>query len=166
MRYVKLISFFILFAFLCFPSRVFATEIRISEFFPNPAGQDTTEWIELYNAGNEDAMLDEWILRDVFGTVHSSVLNGYILPPQSFLVLWSSSTGIQLNNDREQVVLISPEGEEIYSGIYSNAKEDISLSLFESDWKESLPTPGSSNIMKTLPTPTPTPTLLPITFKQ
>jgi len=164
-----IVLFSTLFFLIFVHKTAYAADVYINEFLPNPTGQDTHEWIELYNSGAEDVSLDGWYIEDVFGSTKQFSLNGYTIATQTYIILDSAITGISLNNDKEQVKLTSPDSIESFSDMYQNSQENISYALFSGLWQKGLPTPGTVNsplpsptpIMSPSPTPTPVPTIAP-----
>lgn len=124
-------------------------DILISEFMPNPEGSDETEWIEIFNKGDNVANLGGFILDDKQGG-----LNEYIIPlgtnilPQTFLVFKRQDTKIALNNTDDMVRLLYPSGEVLAQISYDKALENHSASLNIKDnkfyWTEDI-TKGKTN---------------------
>ena len=154
-----LFQFFIIF-FVCF--RVvfaqFACGVRISEFLPNPVGDDAAgEFIELENTCNEIKLLDGVTVSDRYGTTKSFILNGFNIEPRGLLVLRREQTLISLNNDVEQVELTDAQGVLIdRSDVYEVVQEGYALARFDQNWQVVPPTLGQANVEPTLlPSPAP-----------
>lgn len=124
-------------------------DILISEFMPNPEGNDEAEWIEIFNNGDNVAHLGGFILDDKEGGS-----SGYIIPlgvnilPQTFLVFKRQDTKIALNNTDDMVRLLYPSGEVLAQISYDKALENYSASLNMKDnkfyWTENI-TKGKAN---------------------
>ena len=123
-----------------------AYRLIINEILPNPAGSDNeAEFIEIINLGGETADLNGWKISD---GVKSFGLSGSLAPEG--LTFWlRSKTGISLNNtSKEEVKIISPQGEVVDKITYDSAPEDESYARTASGtylWTAS-PTLGQSNI--------------------
>lgn len=141
------------------------SSIEISEFLPNPPGNDEEgEWIELQNMADTPVSLEGWQISDVYGSTKTYGFGGEdgtfpVMDPGAFLLLSRSVTGITLNNDAEQIVLADPEGRAVVSGLFSPVQEDVSYALIDCVWSTASPTPGKEN--SPLPSPTPGPSVLP-----
>ncbi|MBI5151250.1 MAG: lamin tail domain-containing protein [Candidatus Pacebacteria bacterium] len=156
-----LIPFFLV---LVVPAYATQQPIEISEFYPNPPGDDTSqEWIELHNTTEHEQNLDGWTISDVYGTIREFSLLGKTIQSNGYLVILRQESGIALNNDSEQVVLRSPEGQELRSGICPDTSEGKTCAVLSSVWEEATPTQGAENIPplsspppSTSPIPSPT----------
>lgn len=129
--------------------------LMISELLPNPTGSDAEEFIELYNAGTQIIDLSGFNLQDLSGKKYD--LSGQ-LAADNYLALKQKTTGIQLNNTSDELSLFFG-GRLIDSTYYENAKESLSWSRFDKDFKWSLTdTPGKKNLLtapKDVDTPAP-----------
>lgn len=145
--------------FLAFavPAYAVSPSIEITEFYPNPPGDDTSqEWIELHNTTDHDQNLDGWTISDVYGTIHEFSLLGKTIQANGYLVILRQESGIALNNDTEQLILRSPEGQELRSGICPDTSEGKSCAVLFGVWEEATPTQGTENVP---PLVSPSPTL-------
>jgi hypothetical protein len=130
---------------------IYSQSVIISEFIPNPKGPDTeNEWIELFNQSDQIANLTGWQLDDQTEGSQPFVfpVNSFIAPHQ-FLVLRRPITKLALNNDRDQVRLIYPDGSLASQVSYSGEKkEGFSIAFDGQDyfWTK-IPTPGMANII-------------------
>lgn len=81
--------------------------IKINEILPNPQGSDTNfEFVELYNYGEKELLLDGLVLDDILeGGSSEQSLTG-ILKPKSYLLIQGKDLGISLNNSGDEVNLI------------------------------------------------------------
>ncbi len=150
--------------YICFPQVIFASDIVINEYFPNPEGSsEISEWIEIYNTTDSEIDLTGWKIDDLTnGGSSIYVLHGETkIAGKSFYVLERSVTGLILNNDSDHIRLLSNTDQEVDIYIYSKTLEGVIYGRSTdggSDWVEfSTPTKGSSNSSGiVLPTPTST----------
>lgn len=129
--------------------------IKINEFLPNPEGDDNAklpegEKIELFNLGEEDANLEEFVLVDDFGhrlTISDShVIETTIIPKEDYLVIYTNGKSGFLNNEGfERVKLLSPSGDLIDEVSYSDSQEGVSWAFIEGSWYKSRPSFGFEN---------------------
>jgi len=121
------------------------------------------EWIELYNASDQEVSLAGWMLDDLLdgGTAPFTFPAGAVLGPCAYGVYYLRDTGVVLNNDRDQVWLIAPDG---------SVRDQVEYQVVEADaaygrrtgcvgeWVLCRdPSPGEEN-RPPPPTPTPLPT--------
>ena len=133
---------------------VYSDNIIINELYPNPSGDSSAEWIELYNNSSEDIDLKDWILEDTQGSIHQyQFIDSTIIRAFGFLLLSRTETGITLNNDRDGVKLIKPNGVILYTTLeFSDGEKGWSFARTNSgswSWTSQI-TPGNTNII-TLP---------------
>lgn len=124
------------------------TTVEITELFPDPtspATDSSDEFIELFNAGTEAALLNGWKLRDAAG--HASSLDGVSLQSGQYLALMSSQTKISLNNSGDTVSLINPAGEIVMTTPdYGAAQEGLTYGSSAEGWGWlATPTPNAAN---------------------
>ena len=144
------------------PVPVYSDAIRINEFIPNPAGDDTKlEFIELYNTSEDAVDIAGWKLDDIAdgGSSVFTIPQGVALSAHGYVVFYSDQTKIALNNDSDHVRLLRPDGVVQDDAEYASSKEGYSYNHIDgSDFQQSShTTPGEENIIE-LPSPTPTPT--------
>ena len=86
--------------------------ITINEFMANPSGKDEEEeWIEIYNDADEIMDISGWQLDDVASGSKPFVFpKNTLIAPKSYVVFTRQVTGIALNNDKDSVRLLMPEG--------------------------------------------------------
>ena len=122
--------------------------IVINEILPAPEGpDDTSEWIELYNANSFDVDMGGWKIKDSQGalTEYTFPKNITILG-KGYLVLKRPATNITLNNDQDSLDLILPNGKIVSSASYQNAPKNQSYNGTASGWQwSSTLTPGAAN---------------------
>lgn len=127
-------------------------EIIITEFLPNPAGEDkNNEWIELYNNEDEDVSLqDYWITNS---SEKKYVLNALSITSKSYLIINSTESGIIIKNTGDELNLFYPNNSLAFRIKFDGGvKEGLSFSRFNGQWAWTTPTPGKENIKNT-PTP-------------
>ena len=128
-------------------------ELRISEIFPNPAGNDSQpfpndEWIEIVNIGNTTVNLTGWTLKT------SATID---LPPQIqlepgdfYLEHLNQHSSFWLTNTASTLKLQNPLGDPVHTVVYDFsssgmslvADTDPSLPWIMSPW----PTPWAANV--------------------
>ena len=122
-------------------------ELIINEFIPNPSGSDEeNEWVEIYNAGQEDVNLAGWKLQDLSGKAYN--LETEIIKAKGHLVLTRNQTKISINNDAETLILLSPDSIEAFKISFTGgSQEGYSFSRFGlNDWRwTNILTPGNFN---------------------
>ncbi len=122
----------------------------ISEFLPNPKGDDTQEFIELYNSGDEPIDLSFLKLDDDDGGSHPyTIPAGTILMAHAYMVFGRDVTHLALNNSNDAVRLLQKDLQVIQSVSYSTSVEGESYALMiDGDWQWTrTPTPGSANTL-------------------
>jgi len=130
--------------------------IFINEILPSPEGADeTNEWIELYNSNNVEFDLQGWKIQDIEGTT-----TDYTFPKDikiaafGYLVFKRPETKIILNNEKDGLNLIAPDGTIKNSMSFENAPKNQSYNLTSSGWQWSNSlTPNSANIIITATVP-------------
>ncbi len=109
--------------------------IFITEIMPSPEGPDEqNEWIKLFNPNNYDVNLSGWKLRDIEGTKKTYLLKQTI-KANSELVLKRPETGILLNNDKDGLELLRPDGSISDSMKYEKAQIGQSYIKTKDGWK-------------------------------
>ena len=124
-------------------------QIIINEFLPNPSGKDEEEeWIEIYNDSDSVVDISGWQLDDI-----ASGSNPFIFPkntliaPKSYIVFSRQITGIALNNDKDSVRLLLPEGVVFQKIDYEKPPQGKSSARTSEGFVWSVPTPGLANII-------------------
>ncbi|HOX21667.1 MAG TPA: lamin tail domain-containing protein [Candidatus Paceibacterota bacterium] len=127
--------------------KAIVVQLIINEFIPNPVGSDEeNEWIEIYNAGQNDVALLGWKLQDASGKAYN--FDAEEIKAKSYLVLSRNTTKISINNDAEALSLIAPDSTEAFKiSFTAGSKEGYSFSRFGSnDWRwTNILTPGEAN---------------------
>ncbi len=133
---------------------VYSQSIIISEFLPNPYGNDEeNEWIEIYNQSDQIANLANWRLDDEESGSEPFVFpEGSLIAPCQFLVIKRPISKVHLNNDWDQARLLYPDGSLASQIDYSGEdKEGMSVAFDGSDyyWTKTA-TPGAVNIISAI----------------
>ena len=115
----------ILFGFCLASCCTASAQVVINEFLYNPASGDA-EWVELYNTGDAEVNLKDWILHDATSARNPMSSADLVLPPSGFLVVagnrsvgprYALDTSIviemsrfpSLNNGGDDIVLLRPD---------------------------------------------------------
>lgn len=122
-------------------------DLRISEFFPDPSGSDTEEWIEIWNPMSRAADLTGWKIDDSEGGSNSYKFPaGAQIQPGAYEVFARRLTGLQLNNELDSVRLFRSDGTIKDEVVYGESPEGRSYAKDEIVWKwTSISTPGLAN---------------------
>ncbi|MBI4652866.1 lamin tail domain-containing protein [Candidatus Kuenenbacteria bacterium] len=126
---------------------VYSNQIIINEILPDPKGNDTEEWIEFFNQGDQDINLTNWILDDdENGSAKYIIPLNTIILKQGYLIFKRKQTGIILNNDKDRARLFDPNNQLKSEIFYQNAKSGQSYSRMENGkWEWVNPSPGAIN---------------------
>ncbi len=135
-------------------SQQLSDKIVINELWPSPQGNDRElEFIELKNLDNKDINLCNWKLTDK--TRSFTFSSDFVIEALDFLVLPRSTTKISLNNNGDEISLISPDGKIINKVNYAAAKTNQSWSRKEdgsfawtsktTPWEENIFTSQTTN---------------------
>ncbi|MBN1168655.1 lamin tail domain-containing protein [Candidatus Woesebacteria bacterium] len=157
--FISVLLSFLLFLFI--PFDVYA-QVVINEVFPNPSGDSSelTEYVELYNTNNADAIdLEEYVLVDAAN--NSFTVSQVVIGPLEFVSFTKADTGIGLNNSEDTITLKDPLGVEVDSFSYPKTSEDKSWSRYPDGigdfYSNTAPSKNSSNYSPPTSTPTNTP---------
>ncbi|NIA30211.1 MAG: hypothetical protein GWP06_09905 [Actinobacteria bacterium] len=158
-----IITFFIIFFFL---SNTRAQDIYINEFLASnssinqdPDFNEYSDWLELFNAGEQDATLDGFYLTDdLDDSTKWRIPNGTTIQAGGFLLIWADKndsslnalhTNFNLKKSGEQIGLFAPDGSVIDSLSYDGQTTDISYGRKPDGSAEwfffEQPTPGETN---------------------
>lgn len=137
-------------------------DVRINEFMASNGdtiedqnGEDS-DWIELYNAGDEAVSLKGMCLSDSKKNLEKYTFGDVEIPAHGYLVVFATGveevvkgeihTGFKLSASGEKVVL-SYQGQILDSVSYDEQEKDVSMArVDERNWKFTrLPTPGAEN---------------------
>jgi len=123
-------------------------QITINEFLPNPSGKDEEdEWIEIYNGSDFIVDISSWQLDDMTSGSKAFIFpQNTLIAPKSYLVFTRQITGIALNNDKDSVRLLFPEGIVFQEINYEKPPQGKSSARTDEGFVWNLPTPGAPNI--------------------
>lgn len=141
-----------------------AAELYINEFMASNATTIADEnggyadWIELYNGGDTDVLLDGYTMTDDLAapTLHT-FSGGLLVPAGGFVLLWADGSTASGNNHLdfklasvgEAIGLYAPSGEAIDTLTFEMQAIDLSAARVpdgSSHWEiTDSPTPGESN---------------------
>ena len=124
--------------------------VRINEVFANPRGDESAEFIELYNPGDGPIDLAGYRLHDASKT-GEYIFPSSLIPALGYYVLERSVSKLSLNNTDETLSLFDAGGLLVDSMTYAKTKEGVSLNFTGKSWRGGTPTPGQLNIVNTLP---------------
>ncbi|PIQ76307.1 hypothetical protein COV83_03630, partial [Candidatus Peregrinibacteria bacterium CG11_big_fil_rev_8_21_14_0_20_49_14] len=130
---------------------LFSEEIVLSEFLPNPYGEETDEeWVELWNRGEETVSLCGWLLDDEEGGSKPYTFDEAFIRSGEFMVLPRSQTKVALNNDTDTVRLFAGSGNLVVQTTYVKGVEGEAIGLRNDGlyvWSP-YPTPGAPNTFR------------------
>ncbi|NOY27691.1 MAG: hypothetical protein GXP62_17640 [Oligoflexia bacterium] len=137
--------------------------VYINEFMADNARilQDESgefvDWVELFNAGDEDVDLAGWTITDDLSQPDKHVLGDLLLPAGGLLVLYADGDtdygvlhlGFSLHADGEELGIYDPDGRPIDLLSYDSQLQDVSAARAwdgSATWSMGWPaTPGTSN---------------------
>lgn len=122
--------------------------VSINEILPSPEGADEiNEFIELYNTNNFEIDLSGWKIEDFEGLITTHTLpKDTKISASGYLIFKRPETKIGLNNNKDGLNLIWPNGKVISYVSYDKAPKNQSYNKIGSDWQWStILTPGSKN---------------------
>ncbi|MBT4120886.1 MAG: PKD domain-containing protein [Candidatus Magasanikbacteria bacterium] len=129
------------------------SKIKISEFIPNPEGSDTTEFIELYNSGDEEIDLSGIKIDDEEGGSRAYTFpNGTIIQPGEYFIVGRQDSKLALNNTSDSVRLLYPDGTILQEVRYDDVLEGASYIADENEkwlWTSAV-TAGKENIISSV----------------
>lgn len=142
-------------SFIFLAPTAYSSDLAISEVLPNPEGADQdSEFIELYNRGNERVNLADWVLTNGRKryVISEDDLPTAEIAPRGYLVFYREVTNISLKNSGEDSVqLYNPAGDLVDALTFDAAdREGLALARSENRnylWTSS-PTPGAANIFE------------------
>ncbi len=129
------------------PTATTMGQIFITEIFPNPAGADDSEWIELYNPNEFDVILDNWVIDDEDAGSKPYAIAERTIGPQSYITLGKEETKLTLNNTSDEVRLFNADNALVDEVLYDDVQENASYAKSDDDfwyWSENT-TYGASN---------------------
>jgi uncharacterized protein YdeI (BOF family) len=121
--------------------------VRLNEILPDPEESDeTNEFIELYNYGDQPVSLLNYQIDDIEGGSSPYTFADYTIEPDQYFVLGRPESKITLNNDSDSVRLFDPEKNLIEEINYTDSKSNWSYNYTASGWKwSSKITKGAEN---------------------
>lgn len=128
-------------------------EVVLNEVYPHPSGGSDWDWVELYNNGNVDVNLTDWVLDDIEGGSQNYTIPSGVISVRGFLVLNSSVTNINFDSTGDQARLFNNTGSLVDNYTYS-FDAGLGTSWMRSpdgtgDWissdSDNPPSPGESN---------------------
>ncbi len=116
--------------------------LLLNEIVPNPQGNDSGEWLEIYNQNNEPVSVFGWLIKI---NNKNYPLPAKIIEPEGWQTFTKQEVNFTLNNQGGTITLVSPQGKE-ESTTYPNAPEGWSWSKINNvwQWTRNL-TPGEDN---------------------
>ncbi|MBU1039129.1 lamin tail domain-containing protein [Patescibacteria group bacterium] len=120
--------------------------ILLTEIMPNPKGNDSEEWLELYNPNSTTASAAGWQIIN-----NSQIINlpDLSIEPNNYLVIDKTILKSNLLNKGGKLVL--KNNQETTSSLnYGPAKEGLAYALINNKWLwTNFPTPGEDNLLIT-----------------
>lgn len=128
--------------------------IEITEFLPNPKGDDDApmpegEWIEIFNHGDKE--IDLTGVKIVDKTNHILIISNTntqntIIEPEEYKLIYTNGMFGFLNNEGlEEIRLLTPGEMEIEKITYTDSRESSSWSKINNTWRLTKPTPEKEN---------------------
>lgn len=108
-------------------------ELEITEILPNPDGTDTgSEWIEIHNNSDENINMGNWQLDDSEnGSKPYTFSDETTLNKNSYLVVFSKESKLNLGNKNDEVRLLAPDGDTIDEVAYESAPSGMSYAKLQ-----------------------------------
>lgn len=108
--------------------------LHIRAIYPNPPGNDDTEWIALENTSDASISAQLYTLADTVGSVRTATFSGWFAGREVRLIS-ATSSGIVLNNTGDQVVL-KKQGEVVESSpSYQSLTEGLVWTKIDAEWQ-------------------------------
>lgn len=146
-------------------SPILAVDVVINEFQVEPSN---TQWVELYNKGQQAVDISGWVIDDDGGTQKYIIGNNISLPSQKCLSFQSGNFNFDIASSDSARLIVNNETVDNYSYSVSPG-ENISFgrSVDGGDTWITFNNPSRDKLNSTgevclVPTPTPTPTLTPV----
>lgn len=122
--------------------------LQLTEIMPDPEGDDSAEWVELYNSSDLPVSTEGYTL---LVKTRSTKLPSYTIQPSDYLILTKNEAGFTLTNTGANISLTDSNGKTITSFNYNKAPTGQSFALINTNWQwTNQPTPGSANILALL----------------
>lgn len=129
--------------------QIFSSQIFISEFLPDPKGNDSgKEWIEITNESNDVQNIAGWGIGNKAEKAVFIFPESTYLAPKGLLLLSSSLTKISLSNDSGSLFLFYPSGNISQEIKYEKPGEGVAIARKDGKYVYTEnPTPGMKNIV-------------------
>lgn len=131
-------------------NKEYPSGVIFNEILPSPEGPDReNEWIELFNQNNFEVDLSGWKITDEVGSTHTFIIPEKTkIPARGFLLLSRPLTKIILNNNKDTLKLLQPNGNILDEVTFEKALIGSSYNLTSEGWVwSSILTPGKKNII-------------------
>lgn len=132
------------------PTIIYPSGVVFNEILPSPEGADETEeWIEIYNKNSFEVNLSDWKIYDIEGKITNYIFpNETKIKPNGYIMLTRPITKITLNNTKDGLAIMQPDGKIADEASYQNAPKNQSYNKTSSGWIWSeILTPNSKNII-------------------
>lgn len=127
--------------------KIQSAQITINEFMPTPSGKNGEGWIEIYNDSEGITDVSGWQLDDnKEGNSPFVFPKNTMIAPKNYLVFSRQITGIALNNDKDTVRLLLPEGVIFQEISYEKPPQGKSSARTKEGFVWNVPTPGTINL--------------------
>jgi len=164
----KILSAIFLLIFFTWPKSVIGLDdeelcLKVTEVYPAPINNET-EWLELFNCGNQEISLLGWQIFDQLSTASLLIEFDQInLPAQNFLIIKLQTN--KLNNTGDGITVYDKSGKLIDQMSFGQTQNDKSWSLDLTNNQFVLGEPNPNLAFQPTPTsaPTPTSTITPAT---
>src|SRR3989344_4381195 len=124
--------------------------LQLTEILPDPAGDDSAEWIEIFNNDNNEISTEGWAITV---KTRTTKLPSHTILPHQYLVLKKSEASFTLTNTGADVSLIDSTNTIIDKVSYAKAPVGQSYALINNSWIwTKIPTPGQENIVEVIET--------------
>jgi len=130
------------------PTPTYPDGIIFNEILPSPEGADSeNEWIEIFNQNNFEVDISRWIIKDSEGTITIYPLpDGIKIPELGYLIIGRKESKITMNNDKDSLAFLQPDGKIADSIYYEKAPLGQSYNRNKNSWEWSGSlTPGVKN---------------------
>ena len=165
-RLIIAIGLFLLLPFMSIGRVSVSAAVLINEICPKECGDEKTQWVELYNNGENPVSLEGWKLQNTSGNNHTfTIPGGYIINPGpgNFWAFDQSLTSIQMDGQGDTVILLDSGNNQKDSQSYPSIlgyNTSMGRSVDGSGtW--AMCTSWTKNLANICPAPTVTPTPLP-----
>ena len=124
--------------------------LQLTEILPDPVGDDSAEWIEIFNNDNNEISTEGWAITV---KTRTTKLPSHTILPHQYLVLTKSETGFTLTNTGADISLIDQTNTVVTQLTYAQAPAGQSYALINNSWMwTKKPTPGQENVVEAIET--------------